>query len=130
VKFRIVFDTNIYVSPFAIPGGRAEEAYLLAIKKKFILCSSLAILAETAQKLKEKFGWSEGKIIDLLKAISKTATIVKTKPHISPGCFCLSKRLSQTPSGHLSFGPNPFPRFRTSQSLSHALGHRDFLSRF
>ena len=27
---RVVFDTNIYVSAFAIPGGRAEEAYLKA----------------------------------------------------------------------------------------------------
>ncbi|MBI5605407.1 MAG: putative toxin-antitoxin system toxin component, PIN family [Deltaproteobacteria bacterium] len=82
MKLKIVFDTNIYISAFAIPGGKAEEAYLQAIKRKFILCSSLAILAETAKKLKEKFDWSEGKITDLLKAISKTATIVKTKPHI------------------------------------------------
>jgi len=28
---RVVFDTNIYISAFAIPGGNAEEAYLKAI---------------------------------------------------------------------------------------------------
>ena len=82
MKVKVVFDTNIYISAFAIAGGRAEEAYLQAIQNKFILCSSAAILAETAQKLEEKFGWSEKKVVDLLKFISKTATIVKTKPHI------------------------------------------------
>lgn len=43
---KVVFDTNIYISAFAIPGGRAEEAYLQAVKKKFILYSSIAILAD------------------------------------------------------------------------------------
>jgi hypothetical protein len=32
-----VFDTNIYVSAFAIPGGRAEEAYLHALRGRFEL---------------------------------------------------------------------------------------------
>jgi uncharacterized protein len=82
MKIKVVFDTNIYISAFAVPGGRAEEAYLQAIQKKFILYSSTAILAETAQKLEEKFGWSEQKTIALLKFISKTATIIKTRPHI------------------------------------------------
>jgi uncharacterized protein len=79
---RVVFDTNIYISAFAIPEGKAEEAYLQALRKKFILCCSVAILTETAQKLKEKFDWSDEKIIALLKAISKVALVVKTKPHI------------------------------------------------
>lgn len=82
MKVKIVFDTNTYISAFAIPGGRAEEAYLQSVKNKFLLYSSIAILAETAQKLEEKFGWSEQKTIALLKFISKTATIVKTRPHI------------------------------------------------
>lgn len=29
---RVVFDTNIYISAFAVPVGNAEEAYLRAIK--------------------------------------------------------------------------------------------------
>ena len=33
---RVVFDTNIYVSTFAIPGGHAEEAYLGAIHGRVV----------------------------------------------------------------------------------------------
>lgn len=32
---RVVFDTNIYVSALAIPGGRAEDAYLEAVGGTF-----------------------------------------------------------------------------------------------
>ena len=79
---KVVFDTNIFISAFVIPGGKAEEAYLNALKKKFHLYSSIAILTETAQKLREKFGWEEDKIARLLKTISNVATISKIKPHI------------------------------------------------
>jgi putative PIN family toxin of toxin-antitoxin system len=44
--------------------------------------SSVAILTETAKKLREKFGWQENKVTRLLKAISKVATVIKTRPHI------------------------------------------------
>jgi len=53
---RVVFDTNVFISAFIIPGGKAEEAYLYALKGAFTLCSSIAILTETGQKLTEKFG--------------------------------------------------------------------------
>lgn len=79
---KVVFDTNIFISAFVIPGRKAEEVYLNALKKKFHLYSSIAILTETAQKLREKFGWEEDKIARLLKTISKVATILKIKPHI------------------------------------------------
>jgi putative PIN family toxin of toxin-antitoxin system len=79
---KVVFDTNIFISAFAIPGSKAEEAYLHCLKGDFALCSSVAILTETAQKLREKFGWQEDKITRLLKAISKVATVIKTQPHL------------------------------------------------
>ena len=78
---KVVFDTNIFISAFVIPGSKAEEAYLYCLKGHFTLYSSVAILTETAQKLREKFGWQENKITRLLKAISKVATIIKTRPH-------------------------------------------------
>ena len=46
---RVVFDTNIYVSALAIPGGHAEEAYLEAIHGTVELFTSVAILTETAE---------------------------------------------------------------------------------
>jgi len=58
---RVVFDTNIYISALAIPGGNAEEAYLEAVRGTFELFTSVAILTETARVLQTKFDWSEDK---------------------------------------------------------------------
>lgn len=79
---RVVFDTNIFISAFVIAGGKAEEVYLRVLRGDFDLCSSVAILTETAQKLREKFGWPENQIVRLLKAISKVATVIKTRAHL------------------------------------------------
>jgi putative PIN family toxin of toxin-antitoxin system len=79
---KLVFDTNIFISAFAIPGRRAEEAYRHALRGSFDLCTSVAILTETAQKLREKFGWEEPQVVRMLKAISRVARVVKTKPHL------------------------------------------------
>ncbi len=73
---RVVFDTNIYVSAFAIPGGHAEEAYLSAIQGRFKLFTSVPILTETATVLQTKFEWSEEKARALVQAISRVATVV------------------------------------------------------
>jgi putative PIN family toxin of toxin-antitoxin system len=79
---KVVFDTNIFISAFVIPGGKAEEVYLHVLKGDFDLYSSVAILTESAQKLREKFAWPENQIVRLLKAISKVATVIKTRPHL------------------------------------------------
>ena len=79
---QVVFDTNIFISAFVIPGGNADKAYLEAIRGTFELLTSVAILTETANTLRTKFAWSDYKIQQLLRAISKTATVVKSQPHI------------------------------------------------
>jgi putative PIN family toxin of toxin-antitoxin system len=79
---RVVFDTNIYVSAFAIPGGNAEEAYFHAVGGSFELVASSAILTETANVLRAKFDWPDEKIRKLLEALSETVTVVKTKPSL------------------------------------------------
>jgi len=79
---KVVFDTNVFISAFVIPGGKAEEAYLRALKEDFTLYSSVAILTETAQNLRQKFGWQENRIAHLLKTIAKIATVIKTQPHL------------------------------------------------
>ena len=79
---KVVFDTNIFISAFVIPGSRAEEAYRRFLKNDFVLYSSVAILTETAQKLREKFGWRQDKITHLLRTIAKAAMVVKTTPHL------------------------------------------------
>lgn len=79
---RVVFDTNIFVSAFGIPGGNAEEAYLHAVQGVFELFTSVSILTETANTLRGKFEWSDEKIQRLLRSISKTATVLKTRPDL------------------------------------------------
>ena len=77
---KVVFDSNIFISAFAIPGGKAEQAFLQAIKETFTLYTSVSILTETSQKLREKFGWDDKRIIRLLKYIKTVAIILKTEP--------------------------------------------------
>ncbi|PTL36848.1 putative toxin-antitoxin system toxin component, PIN family [Candidatus Methylomirabilis limnetica] len=79
---RVVFDTNIFISAFAIPGGNAEEAYLHAVRGRFVLFTSFFILTETANILRTKFDWTDEKVEQLLTSISKTATVLKTQPHL------------------------------------------------
>ncbi len=79
---RVIFDTNIYISAFAIPGGSAEEAYRYAVHRDFELFASIAILTETANTLRNKFAWSNEKIESLLTNIGKVAVVLKTQPHI------------------------------------------------
>lgn len=75
---RVVFDTNIYVSAFAIPGGRAEEAYLHALRGRFELFTSVPILTETATVLQTKFDWAEEKAREMVQTISRVAHVVTT----------------------------------------------------
>ncbi len=77
---KIVFDTNIYISAFVIPGGNAEKAYLHAIDGDFELCTSVAILTELARKLDEKLGWEKQEIVQLITSIGNLATVFKTTP--------------------------------------------------
>jgi len=77
---RVVFDTNIYVSAFAFPGGRAEEAFFRVLEGRFTLCASTAILAELARILQEKFSWQPEPIADLLTFLGQVARVERI-PH-------------------------------------------------
>jgi putative PIN family toxin of toxin-antitoxin system len=77
---RVVFDTNIYVSALAIPGGNAEDAYLEAVRGTVELFTSVAILTETARVLQTKFDWTEDKVRQAIQDISQTATVLRPRP--------------------------------------------------
>ena len=79
---RVVFDTNIYVSAFAIPGGDAEEAFRYAVHGTFELLISVPILTETAGVLQTKFDWSSDRVRQLVLYLSQTATLVETTSHL------------------------------------------------
>jgi putative PIN family toxin of toxin-antitoxin system len=77
---RVVFDTNIYVSALAIPGGNDEDAYLEAVRGTFELFTSVAILTETARVLQTKFDWTDDKVRQAIQDISQTATVLRPRP--------------------------------------------------
>ncbi len=74
---RVVFDTNVYISALLTKGGKAEEAYFLAIKGKINLYTSVAILTELAIKLRTKFLWNDDAIKNAVKHIGRGAKVVK-----------------------------------------------------
>ena len=74
---KVVFDTNIFISAFIFPGGKTQEAHLLSIRRKLILCTSPAIMTELAKTLRAKFGQDEDDIARALKQIARIAEIVK-----------------------------------------------------
>lgn len=79
---RVVFDTNIFISAFIVPGSQGERAFLLARRNCFALCTSVAILTETARKLREKFAQSEKDIKEALKLISRSAEVLKPEVEV------------------------------------------------
>jgi putative PIN family toxin of toxin-antitoxin system len=80
---RVVFDTNVYISALVIPGSLSDDAYRRARDGDIDLFTSVAILTELASKLRDKFEWSEDRIRAALKAISRTAHVVKTTAHLA-----------------------------------------------
>jgi putative PIN family toxin of toxin-antitoxin system len=76
---KAVFDTNILISVFLVPGGQAERAFMLAQRKRVALFTSIPILTEFARKLREKFGVGEKEITAALRLISRAGTIVKPR---------------------------------------------------
>ena len=74
---RVVFDTNIFISAFITPGGRAEAAWLGAIEGRFSLFTSVPILTETASKLRAKFTWDDEHITAAVRHAAAVATVVK-----------------------------------------------------
>lgn len=74
---RVVFDTNVFISAFVVPGSQGERAFLLAQRRRFELHTSVAILTEMAHTLRRKFGQADDDIKQVLKMISRAASVRK-----------------------------------------------------
>ena len=74
---RVVFDSNVYISAFVIPGSQGERAFLLAQANRFELHTSVAILTETAGVLRRKFDQDEDDIKQALRQIGRAAVVSK-----------------------------------------------------
>ena len=70
-----VLDTNIFIS--ALFGGAPEDAYRAALRRRYVLLTSPAILTELARVLREKFGLSEPEITAYVRQIGRRAEIVR-----------------------------------------------------
>jgi putative PIN family toxin of toxin-antitoxin system len=79
----VVFDTNVYISAFITRGGKAEQAWGLALEGKVDVFTSVAILTEMAGKLREKFHWRDELIKATIKHIAKTAKVIKPSTKVN-----------------------------------------------
>jgi uncharacterized protein len=79
---RAVFDSNIYVSAFAIPGGRAEAAVLKAVEGEAQLVISKAIIHELLGVLARKFGRDAEELARIAVFLAELADVVQPRRRI------------------------------------------------
>ena len=80
---RVVFDTNIFVSAFVVPGILAEKAVLKIIEGEDILLLSKEILDELLSILSTKFSRDREEISRVAVIISEMVEWVKPNIRIS-----------------------------------------------
>lgn len=73
---KAVFHTNIFVSAFAIPGGRAEAAILRTVEGDVRLVISRAIIHEALDVLARKFDRNQEELARVAVYLSEIAEIV------------------------------------------------------
>ena len=73
---KAVFDTNIFVSALAIPGGRAERAIDLVIDARVNLCISKEIIHEVLGVLAQKFSKGPEELARTAVFLSELAELV------------------------------------------------------
>jgi len=76
---RAVFDTNIYVSAFAIPGGRAAAALLKAVEGEVRLVISKPIIHELLDVLARKFGRDAEELARVAVFLAELAEVVQPR---------------------------------------------------
>lgn len=81
-KRKVVFDTNIYLSAILF-GGNLRMCLELGRSGEIELFISRAILLEVAQKLQEKFLWSEEEIKEVTLGLITFASIISPKEQIN-----------------------------------------------
>jgi putative PIN family toxin of toxin-antitoxin system len=80
---RVVFDTNIFVSAFIIPGSLAEKAFLKVIEREDILLLSKEMLDELLSILSTKFSRDREEISRVAVILSEMAEWVRPTIRIS-----------------------------------------------
>jgi putative PIN family toxin of toxin-antitoxin system len=73
----VVFDTNVFISAFVIPGSLAEKAILKIIEKEDSLLISKNIIDEVLSVLSSKFGRDREGLSHVAVTLSELAELVK-----------------------------------------------------
>ena len=80
---KAVFDTNIFVSALAIPGGQAERAVDLIINGRVNLCISKEIIHEVLGVLAHKFSRNSEELSRTAVFLSDLAELVAPRHHLA-----------------------------------------------
>jgi putative PIN family toxin of toxin-antitoxin system len=80
---RVVFDTNIFISAFAIPGSLAERAILKVIEGGDILIISRDIIHEVLSVLSSKFSREKEGLSHVAVILSELGELVKPTQKIN-----------------------------------------------
>lgn len=80
---KAVFDTNIYVSAFTLPGGRAEAALLEAVEADLQLAISKEIVHEILDVLARKFERDSEELARVAVLLSDLAEVVHPRHRIA-----------------------------------------------
>ncbi len=80
---RAVFDTNIFVSAFAVPRGRAEEALLKAVQGDVRLLVSKPIIHELLAVLARKFAYDKEELARIAVYLSELGEMIRPGRKIS-----------------------------------------------
>ena len=80
---KAVFDTNIFVSDLAIPGGQAERAIDLVLDARVNLCISKDIIHEVLGVLAQKFSKGPEELSRTAVFLSELAELVVPRKKLS-----------------------------------------------
>lgn len=80
---RLVFDTNVYISAFVVPGSKSELGLSLAARDLFELVVSSEILTELQNTLISTFGYSPETAEEVRREVTGVAIIVEPETRLA-----------------------------------------------
>jgi uncharacterized protein len=73
---KVVLDTNVYISMFTQPDRPIYQIWQQAVRRRYHLLISRAILDEVADVLRTDFGWNDRAIVQHLKLLVRVGEII------------------------------------------------------
>lgn len=81
--FKVVIDSNVFISALYLPESRPAEVVLLARRRKIINFISPQILKEVERIIKEKLFWDNHKTRSAMARIKKFSEVVNPKERLA-----------------------------------------------